>query len=650
MTRRTRPPSLPLGEAPLRAGEEHPGAREARVRGSRSRTETASPSPGGSAGLSPKGEAGNGLALLEKRIAEIPEALERTAAMGEPRLAPGLAGARGVVATGVGSSRAHARLLAHLLAEHAGLDAQFAPLGALAGMRPPLVARDRVLVLFSQGLSPNAWLALAHAPAWRRVIVVTAAGERTAGDRGERFRELAALGVDVVRFAGAEELGLLVRVVGPMCGMLATFGLARSLSAALDGGDVPAADVRAVIATIGDAVRRVPPLATEDLEGNLAFLASGGYGELTDNLRFKVLEGLLRPVPPTWDLLDFAHGAFQQAFAEPAMFLALRRRDAEEEPALVERLESMLDPARHRVVPLVATLPGPLALFEHEAQMNEILRREVAARGTDLEQWPGRGRDQPLYSLGQRDVATAEPLDRLTWPQVERAIAAGKTTVVVPLGAIEQHGPHLPLDTDARIARELAARLCRRFPDAIAAPVVAIGCSSEHGAFPGTLSLEAETLERLLGDLLRPLHAQGFRRAFVFSAHGGNVQALREMEPRLRAVAAPLAVVVFDELAELMPHLQAESARFGVSAEASGHHAGEFETSILLALAPGEVRTEEIREGLTEPTDDSQSLFYPSLRDRAPNGVVGDPRGADAARGERYLEAWVERLAEVYRR
>ena len=591
----------------------------------------------------------DGLALLEKRIAQIPEALERTAAMGEPRLAPRLAGARGVVATGVGSSRAHERLLAHLLAEQAGLDARFAPLGALAGRRPPLVAAERVLVLFSQGLSPNAWLALAHARAWRRVIVVTAAGERTAGDRGARFRELEALGADIVRFGGEEELGLLVRVVGPMCGMLAAFALARSLSAALDGGETPLVDVPAVIAAVGDAIRRVPPLVSKDLEGNLAFLASGGYGELTDNLRFKVLEGLLRPAPPTWDLLDFAHGAFQQAFAERATFLALRRLDAEEEPALVGRLESMLDPTRHRVIPLVAALPGTLALFEHEAQLNEILRREVAASGTDLEQWPGRGRDQPLYSLG-RQVVPTEPLERLTWPEVERGVAAGKTTVVVPLGAIEQHGPHLPLDTDARIARELASRLCRRLADAIATPAVAIGCSREHGAFPGTLSVEAETLERVLGDLLRPLHIHGFRRAFVFSAHGGNVAALREMAPRLRAAAAPLEVVVFDELAELTPHLQAESARFGVSAEASGHHAGEFETSILLALAPGDVRTEELREGLTEPAADPQSLFYPSLRDRAPNGVVGDPRGADAARGERYLEAWVDRLAAAYRR
>ncbi|MGH7804454.1 MAG: creatininase family protein, partial [Candidatus Binatia bacterium] len=253
-------------------------------------------------------------------------------------------------------------------------------------------------------------------------------------------------------------------------------------------------------------------------------------------------------------------------------------------------------------------------------------------------------------SLERSAEPAAASLERLAWPEVESAIAAGKTTLVVPLGATEQHGPHLPLDTDARIARELAARFCRHVPEAIAAPVVALGCSREHSAFPGTLSLETETLERLLRDLLAPLRGHGFRRAFVFSAHGGNVQALREMAPRLRSAVAPLEVTVFADLGELMPRLQAASARFGVSAEASGHHAGEFETSILLALEPDAVREARLAAGFTEPTDDPQSLFYPSLREHAPNGVVGDPRGADAARGETYLEAWVDELVAAYGR
>jgi creatinine amidohydrolase len=178
--------------------------------------------------------------------------------------------------------------------------------------------------------------------------------------------------------------------------------------------------------------------------------------------------------------------------------------------------------------------------------------------------------------------------------------------------------------------------------------VVAVGCSSEHAAFPGTLSVREETLERLLADLLAPLHAHGFRRAFLFSAHGGNVTPLRGMAARLREAAAPLEVVVFDELDALAAGQHAESSRHGVSAEAAGHHAGEHETSIVLAIDPAGVRPDRLERGFTEATDDPQSLFYPSLRDRVPSGVVGDPRGADGLRGEEYLEAWVDRLARAY--
>ena len=87
-----------------------------------------------------------------------------------------------------------------------------------------------------------------------------------------------------------------------------------------------------------------------------------------------------------------------------------------------------------------------------------------------------------------------------------------------------------------------------------------------------------------------------------------------------------------------------------MAAETAGHHAGEIETSILLALRPAAVRRDVVAPGYLAPTADAQSLFYPSLRVHAPDGTVGDPRTADAARGERYLTAWTEALVAFWER
>ena len=111
-----------------------------------------------------------------------------------------------------------------------------------------------------------------------------------------------------------------------------------------------------------------------------------------------------------------------------------------------------------------------------------------------------------------------------------------------------------------------------------------------------------------------------------------------------------MQVIAFTDLDRLMAVFHHASAAFGVTPEASGHHAGEFETSILQFLKPGDVRTGALAPGLVEPHPDPQALFYPSLRTHAPSGTVGDPRPADAARAVRYLDAWVEVLVEAYRR
>src|SRR2546422_6706516 len=111
-----------------------------------------------------------------------------------------------------------------------------------------------------------------------------------------------------------------------------------------------------------------------------------------------------------------------------------------------------------------------------------------------------------------------------------------------------------------------------------------------------------------------------------------------------------MAVLAYTDPAALAPVLHRESIAQGVAPEIAGHHSGEAETSILLALRPAEVRTATLAPGLLATASDAQALFYPSLREQSPSGIVGDPRSADAARGARYLEAWVDVLVDAYRR
>ena len=196
------------------------------------------------------------------------------------------------------------------------------------------------------------------------------------------------------------------------------------------------------------------------------------------------------------------------------------------------------------------------------------------------------------------------------------------------------------------MAEALAARFCARVAEAWCCPTLALGCADEHLGFPGTLSLAPGTLEAILGDVALSRH--GFRELFVFSAHGGNGAPLRAMAGRLAGAVEGFAVHVFADTEAVAAACTAAAARHGISPEAAGHHAGEFETSIVAALAPGAVRP-PLPVGLLDVPADAQQVFYPDLRRNAPNGVVGDARPADPRRAEAYLEAWVDVLVTAYR-
>jgi creatinine amidohydrolase len=219
-------------------------------------------------------------------------------------------------------------------------------------------------------------------------------------------------------------------------------------------------------------------------------------------------------------------------------------------------------------------------------------------------------------------VTSIAVLGERVWPEI------GRSTLLVPVGSTEQHGPHLPLDTDARVAAAVASRAAVG-ADLLVAPPVAYGASGEHEAFAGTVSIGHDALRLLLVELGRSAVRWAARLVFV-NGHGGNVPALVDAVTLLR--------------------YEGRDAAWFPCAPGGDAHAGRTETSLVLALDPVLVRP-GAEAGNPAPLDE----LLPALRTGgvmavSPNGVLGDPAGASAAEGERLLAGMGAALAAALAR
>jgi creatinine amidohydrolase len=194
--------------------------------------------------------------------------------------------------------------------------------------------------------------------------------------------------------------------------------------------------------------------------------------------------------------------------------------------------------------------------------------------------------------------------------------------LLIPLGATEQHGPHLPLNTDTLIASGVAEAVADVRDDTVVAPALPYGSSGEHSGFPGTLSLGQAALETALVELVRS--AAGFRDVTLVSWHGGNADPVARAVARLRTEGQTVHL--------WEPHVDGGDA-----------HAGRVETSLMLALAPDLVRDER-PVGATQPIDELPRLRENGVAAVSPNGVLGDARDATADDGHRLLERFVAEI------
>ncbi|MQA35398.1 creatininase family protein [Modestobacter roseus] len=229
---------------------------------------------------------------------------------------------------------------------------------------------------------------------------------------------------------------------------------------------------------------------------------------------------------------------------------------------------------------------------------------------------------------------------RSPWPDVAAHLAGPSGLAVLPFGALEQHGPHLPLSTDTLTAVELAHRLAGRL-DAVLLPPVHYGDTWNNAGYPGTVSLAPGTVTAIAVDVGRAVSAAGGRALVVVNGDWGNRGPLYSAMRTLAADGIPAITLDHPGMAAAI-----EAVRESREAAPGLAHAEEVETSLVLAIDPAMVRTDRyVAEYPDFPTDFGTRPMQ--LHPFSASGVFGDPRTATAAKGETLLAATLQGCLDV---
>lgn len=247
----------------------------------------------------------------------------------------------------------------------------------------------------------------------------------------------------------------------------------------------------------------------------------------------------------------------------------------------------------------------------------------------------------------------------LTWKEIEQMPDKENAVIIQPVGAIEQHGPHLPLAVDSAISLGVLGKALEQLPNIIPAyalPCLYYGKSNEHSGFPGTISLSAETLLAVIREVALSIYRSGFRKLVLMNSHGGQPQIMEIAARDLHQEHPDLAV--FPLFTWRVPHmagdlLTAQEREYGI-------HAGDAETSIMLSLLPEQVQMEqavkEYPQGLPQDSllDMEGKLPFAWLtKELSSSGVMGDATVATKEKGDRILhsvaDGWVRVIQDIYK-
>lgn len=249
-------------------------------------------------------------------------------------------------------------------------------------------------------------------------------------------------------------------------------------------------------------------------------------------------------------------------------------------------------------------------------------------------------------------------LPYLTWQEIASLPDKVNTVIVLPVAAIEQHGPHLPCAVDSLIATGVIGKALAQLDVSIPAfglVPMCYGKSDEHIHFPGTVTLSGETLLRAVTEIGESVYRSGFRKLLIVNSHGGQPQVMEMAARELRVRHGDF--VVIPHFVWRVPNV---ASQFLAPTERRlAMHAGHAETAIVMALAPDTVKMDNAVANYppefpvkTLMTDGRPAAAW-TARDFGPSGVIGDPSGATREQGEQILaslaDSWANAIAEIYR-
>ncbi|GAA5315502.1 MAG: creatininase family protein [Candidatus Pelagadaptatus aseana] len=234
-------------------------------------------------------------------------------------------------------------------------------------------------------------------------------------------------------------------------------------------------------------------------------------------------------------------------------------------------------------------------------------------------------------------------LHEMTWEEVGEMVARGADVAVLPVGATEQHGPHMGCGMDTDIADKLCKAAAAR-ADVLLMPTLPYGCSIGHSKrWPGTIALQPKTLIDVVKDSGDWVHASGFKRLFIVNSHVTNFAPLRCALEMLRAEHDDLMVALVNS-ASISERVK--QAHFD---DADDWHANDAETSLMMAISPAMVREEKMMDSDDEDRTQTCVFSHPVNR-TSTNGVTGFPSKASEQKGQELFEWMVADLAELFER